>query len=560
MEAARSRTIEQWFVAIEQGQLVLPRFQRRLAWHDKQIIGLFENILRKPALPVGVLLTLEVSGEEPFRSRPITSAPNPKSLPQLHLLDGQQRISALWMALNDTYEDKTFYVDLSDNELDDDADLNADHVIVSKVKTFVRDGKIRPRWAEFNSENTTTDVIPLRVLRPGDEGAKAMKAWVSDMAEGDQDLAFDLMQKASELRTRIASYPIPFLSLGPETSKSTALDVFINMNTSSTPLTAFDIVVAQVEDEKGHSLHDLVAGLTDENPSLKTFRKPEDIVLSVAALVSGQAPLKKNYLTAGFGKALSENWDEIKRGFSRGLDHLRDMKVFGDRLVPADAAVYMLIAFWAKAKVGGDEEGNARDLIEKTFWRSCLTDRYGKTSATRSYQDFKAIAPHLDSAKDLSDCALFDDDLYPLPSVDDFRRAGWPSRRDRMARVIALISLQKGGLDLKDGSKAKSGNVSKRHWHHVFPAGYLQQDRNDAYVSRALNCALISGKTNQKFSDKAPELYLRETADASDDEKALRKRLKSHLIPYKAMTENDYETFLDKRAEMVAAFVQKLSL
>jgi len=559
MEAARSKTIEQWFVAIEQGQLVLPRFQRRLAWSDKQVIGLFENILRKPALPIGVLLTLEVSGEEPFKSRPIFSAPEPKDTPQLHLLDGQQRMSALWMALNNTFEDKVFYVDFSEDEEDEERDDNADYVTVRKQRTYYRDGKVYPRWTEFTSETSYTNIVPLYILRPGDEGANLMKMWVAEMADGDQDLAFDLMQRASDLRTRIASYPVPFLFLGSEISKSTALDVFINMNTSSTPLKAFDIVVAQVEDAKGDSLHDLVDELINENPSLASFSKPEDLVLSVAALISGQAPLKKNYLEAKFGEKLSDNWGRIQKGFKRGLDHLKDLKVFGDKLVPSDTAIYLLISLWAMAKEGGDEEGNARNLIESVFWRACLTDRYGKTSATRGFQDFKFLSTRLDKAGDLNGCALFDNKEYPLPSMEDYMRAGWPSRKDRIPRAIALLSLQRGAFDLKDGSKAKTSNVNLRHWHHIFPAGYLKKDRNDSFVTRALNCALISGQTNQKFSAKPPEQYLRETADASDlGNKTLKKALKSHLIPYKAMTTNDYEEFLKVRAENIMKYVEKI--
>jgi hypothetical protein len=62
---ARSKTIEAWFSMIEQGQVKLPRFQRHEAWRPVQIAGLFENILRVPSLPLGVLLVLEV-GDRSF--------------------------------------------------------------------------------------------------------------------------------------------------------------------------------------------------------------------------------------------------------------------------------------------------------------------------------------------------------------------------------------------------------------------------------------------------------------------------------------------------------------
>ena len=75
MQGTNFKTIEQWFSEIEQGQLVLPRFQRHPAWKDNQVAGLFENILRKPSLPIGVLLTLDVGDEQPFHYRPIDGAP-----------------------------------------------------------------------------------------------------------------------------------------------------------------------------------------------------------------------------------------------------------------------------------------------------------------------------------------------------------------------------------------------------------------------------------------------------------------------------------------------------
>ena len=43
MQGTNFKTIEQWFSEIEQGQLVLPRFQRHPAWKDNQVAGLFEN-------------------------------------------------------------------------------------------------------------------------------------------------------------------------------------------------------------------------------------------------------------------------------------------------------------------------------------------------------------------------------------------------------------------------------------------------------------------------------------------------------------------------------------
>ena len=107
---ARAKTVEDWFAMIRDGQITLPRFQRYEAWRPHQVEGVLENILRRPSLPIGALLVLEVGNEELFVSRPLSGAPAPKTRPQLHLLDGQQRMTALWRALNDNYHDFTVFV------------------------------------------------------------------------------------------------------------------------------------------------------------------------------------------------------------------------------------------------------------------------------------------------------------------------------------------------------------------------------------------------------------------------------------------------------------------
>lgn len=114
---ARSKTIEAWFSTMEQGQIKLPRFQRHEAWRTQQIAGLFENILRTPPLPVGVLLVLEVGDKELFHSRPMVGAPAVNVKPSMHLLDGQQRMIALWRSLTDDYKDLRVFVRVSKAEV-----------------------------------------------------------------------------------------------------------------------------------------------------------------------------------------------------------------------------------------------------------------------------------------------------------------------------------------------------------------------------------------------------------------------------------------------------------
>jgi len=66
--------------------------------------------------------------------------------------------------------------------------------------------------------------------------------------------------------------------------------VFIKMNTSSVPLTSFDIVVAQIEAASETSLHDLVETLGFTVPSALYYRDIGNWVLDVAALREDMSP------------------------------------------------------------------------------------------------------------------------------------------------------------------------------------------------------------------------------------------------------------------------------
>ena len=559
---ARSKTIEQWFSMIEQGQIVLPRFQRHEAWKHSQIVGLFENVLRKPSLPIGALLMLEIGNEEPFHSRPIVGAPAPNDHPSMHLLDGQQRMTALWRSLIDDYEDHTLFISLGPSEpLEDEEEVDPapDLPKIERVKRWYRKTVRQPVWADAPDQTFARGYIPIACLRPGRTGEATLETWLNTVRDAGGDPS-PRMGRIYELRQRVASYMIPFLSLGVGTSRETALDVFIKMNTSASPLKDFDIVVAQLEEAFGESLHDKVAELLEAEPAAKDYGKVEDIILSIAALVSGKAPLKKTYLEKDFGEHLGQNWDKVRKGLQKGIAFLRSEAIFNEKCLPTDVAVHLMCALWADVPEHGfDAEGNARTVLRKALWRCCYTDRYGKTSATRSFADYKTLREIIQNPGADTRCELFDEELYPLPEPGELEMAGWPGRKDRLPRAILATSLRAGGYDFADGAPAHPHNLDRREYHHVFPVDVLGGDRSDERVSRALNCALITWTTNRKIAADSPRDYIeKRAAAASLGEPEVRQRLASHLIPFDALTAGDYQTFLQQRSELVAEHMTQL--
>ena len=154
---------------------------------------------------------------------------------------------------------------------------------------------------------------------------------------------------------------------------------------------------------------------------------------------------------------------------------------------------------------------------------------------------------------------MFDDAAYPLPEVGELISAGWPGRKDRLPRAILATALRAGGFDFADGAPIHPDNLARREFHHLYPVGILGGDRADEAVNRALNCALITWKTNRKIAARNPREYIEERAQAANlGEDEVRQRLASHLIPYEAMISGDYNLFLEARAELIAGHMRKL--
>lgn len=561
---ARNKKIEDWFAMIKQGQVVLPRFQRHEAWRYQQVVGLLENVLRDPPLPVGALLTLEVGDKELFHSRPIVGAPAPQSKPSMHLLDGQQRMTALWRSLTGDYkrDDVEVFISLKPAEPDEEGEIESSESLdaskVEAIKRWTRKGVPQPEWANDATTMLHEGYIPATVLCPGSQGEEAMTKWRSAV-EAAGAMTFDLVTRLTTLRQRVAKYDIPFLALGPQTGRGTALDVFIKMNTSASPLKDFDIVVAQLESATGDSLHDMVEELVESVPAARDYGRIEDTILSVAALLMDKPPLKKTYLDTAYGSDFTSIWERLKHGFKNGIQFLRSEAILNEQCLPSEVVVYLTCALWADVPDHNfDKGGNARALIRKALWRASYTSRYGKTSATRAYADYRALRDMI-SGKEGIHCELFDETYFPLPAKEELIIAGWPGRKDRLPRAMLATALRRGGLDFADGASITPDNFHGREFHHLYPVGVLSGDRADERVNRALNCALISWTTNRKVGAQTPSQYISARAErASLGADAVRQRLESHLVPYDALIGDDYDAFLLSRAEMLQSDMRVL--
>ena len=541
---ARNRPLSDWTTRIRTRQTVLPRFQRFQAWSHSQVTQLFNTILQD--LPCGALLVLDIGDEEPFISRSVVGAPTKGDRVTEHLLDGQQRITAIWRGLNNDYPDRTYFLYLREEE---ETDMP---YYVDSVSRYLRrrDNQRMPLWADNPKGQWERRAIPLNLFAPGNEAQQEYNNWSKEAIE-DLEERIQINEIVFEVRNQISSFNLPFLFLPIQTKRDIALDVFIRTNTSATPLSAYDIVVAQVEAGAGESLHDLVAETKEVCPAIVRYYEPESLILAACALLQRRVPSNATYLTKDFGNRLVENWGKYLRGVERSVVFLEDERIMDERRLPTDVVVPVLVALWAEAPEGLYPEGDARATLKKYLWRTFFTNRYERTTATRSLVDYNELRTYLNDSP-ASEPIIFGESL---PEVSELIEAGWPNKKDRLARGILALSLKEDGLDLADGSIARHDNLSQREYHHLFPVAHLERQYPDILSDKiytALNCALVTWRTNRAISDKDPERYLTERRqDNNPGEAEIRRRLESHIIPFDEMVAGDYDAFLEKRAELV---------
>lgn len=566
---ARNRFLPEWFNRVRTRQLTLPRFQRYVAWGHENVSGLLTTVLR--GLPSGAALILEVGDKEKFKSRTMTDAPESGERVTEQLLDGQQRLTALWRSLHDKYPDRTYLICFEDEPSSVESKNNP---LVEGQARWDKNGIRFPIWVDAPYECWRRGKIPLRLLAPGANDTD-VDNWVTAALPDDQKDSLQSFNKVkntiNDLRTKVREFNLPYLALPATTHKEVALDVFIKMNTSSVRLTTYDVVVALVEGETGKSLHEHVDELADACPRAGEYADLPSLVLDLAALRQDRVPSQAGYQGIDYPRMVEE-WPSIILSVKGLVEFLEEESIFDAQRLPSYTPLPVIAALWQMLPTQPDQLGNARALLRKYLWRAFLTARYEQASSSNSLQDFRALKKVLLEQGAETAVPVLNQESYPLPTVDLILQAGWPKSKTILGRGILALQLKCGAIDFADAKPATVASITSkdhpREYHHLFPDSLLSDAGVPAeQIFRAVNCALVTWRTNRTISNKEPLTYLTDRSDNSTLGKGeIKLRLRSHLIPFdefavgytdlnteeqKSKLRSDFEIFTKKRASIV---------
>lgn len=611
-QEATNKKISEWLKMITDGTLLLPSFQRQEAWQENTIKKFLHAVYKGDTLGISLLVRYDSQQQKKAQLKPrhfdginSNNKPiNPKKVDRL-VLDGQQRLTALWKVFNDGYGGKLYCIQM-------ERDGNGKYTIHKKepIVSIAKKSGVPPKesTAYLNrrnesqkcfGDNKRKKLLPLIFFNPIQKDAEWKQwrdKWLDGLPSNSKGDSPKLKKMLNDTWKRFSNTSIPYFLLSGDTTASEAATVFMNINTGSKSLTKYDLVVADIDKETGKYLEDTIATeIKKKIPSIEKIDNDTagELAIKIACIMNDKSPSGSNYMKlAPYKKELFCKKEQIVEGINWTVNLLQELKVYEQRQLPSVVPLRVLPALHqhyqdyvegSSTSGKSSREREALKLVKRYIWHSFLTDRYMRgrvdNELLEDYKGLKAYFENKLSEKYLNGVPIFSAQKPVINTKNDalkiveIRSSIWPGQSAILARGILLASLQEGGHDPLSGKNLNANTVSERNFHHIFPKSKLKNIKS-VNANLALNCLFISASSNGDFDNELPGTYLNEICQKMTEEKA-KQYLKTHcideqlfnnLLKVKDQTyaEDDkklreaYDDFIQKRALLLEKRIEDL--
>ncbi|MEH2296073.1 MAG: DUF262 domain-containing protein [Nostoc sp.] len=560
---------------IKTGRIQLPDFQRDWVWDDIHVRRLLASI--SLAYPIGAVMMLQQGNQSrQFKPRVVNGVLKPEnSTPNLLILDGQQRLTALFMVLLSelpvTIKDqksqkiikKWYYLDI-EKCLDPECDRRSAIVVLpeSKIMRIFSGNLIDCSTSEKEYEAL---LFPLsKVFFFSEWRSKFSKHWQYNPQKLEVIDTLEL-----EILKKFEHYQIPVIQLRDSLPKEAVCQVFEDTNTSGCDLNYFDLMSSSYC-SADFSLRDDWKQRENRFKSLKVLRKlrSTDFVQAVT-LVAGYAKriqaLKQGGnldklpgVACGRAEVLKltkeeyQKWvDPITRGFEESARFLYSQKIFDadDLAYPIQLVVLSAIFTFLGER---SRSSQVRSMLERWLWCGIFGEVYTRWYETRVGREIVELADWLAGGS------------IPFSIVQaNFSFDRLISVRKRYGAVyqgLAALLRREGAIDWCTGEEINDVIYFEEQIdsHHIFPVAWC---RKQGIEPKKYNCLInrtpLSAKTNKKIGSKAPSVYLEEFELSETSARRLDEMLRSHAISPKTLRGDDFEAFFQMRANNLLTLIGK---
>ncbi len=560
---------------IAQGKTQLPDFQRDWLWDDQRIVSLLASISQ--SFPIGVVMMLETGSDAVrFKLRPVEGVPEEsiRAEPERLILDGQQRLTALFQALQsgkavatrDTRRQKTlrwYYLDMTKALNQDDERENAIISLPKNRRTRDFRGNVIDDYSSPDSEYAAC-LFPLaKVFNYADWRWGFNKYWNYAPEKGELFDAFE-----QEIVKRFEQYQIPLILLKKGTPKKAVCQVFEKVNTGGVSLSVFELLTAtyaadnfrlredwdarQKQLAKHPVLEDIQSSDFLQAVTLLTTRDRREKALG-QSVAADRAPGINCRREAILDLEDYEAWaDHATVGFEKAAKLLFSQKLFDSRDLPYRTQLTPLAAILATLGDRSEKDGVRAKLI-RWYWCGVFGELYGGSIETRFANDLPEVLDWIDGGPE------------PATVVDAnfaaVRLLTLRTRNSAAYKGLYALLLRNGAWDFLSGETIDVQMYSddKIDIHHIFPRAWCLEKEVDANrCDSIVNKTPLSARTNRIIGGKPPSIYLpRIQRLAGIDESRMNQILQSHVIDPEAPRADDFEAFWKKREEALLDRIEK---
>ncbi|MGQ9689421.1 MAG: DUF262 domain-containing protein, partial [Desulfobaccales bacterium] len=345
--------------SIREGKTQLPDFQRGWIWDDDHIKSLLASI--SLSYPIGAVMMLETgSSEVRFRPRLVEGVvlDHPAS-PERFILDGQQRLTALFQSLYsgkvvDTTDSRNnrikrwYYLDIG-KALGPNGDFE-EAIVGLPEDRLVRNfrGEVQADYSTLEKE-CAAEFLPLSIVFD----TVALTNWQMKYLQADPARLPERLERWNVLLTtviqRFLQYQIPVIILRKDTPKEAVCQVFEKVNTGGVPLTVFELLTATYAADDFNLREDWekrvkrlkqkkVLGSLESSDFLQAVTLLATRAQRLAAIDQGTPPgdapgiscKRKDILKLSLAEY--QDWaDAVTEGFERAAKLLFSQKLFSSR-------------------------------------------------------------------------------------------------------------------------------------------------------------------------------------------------------------------------------------
>ncbi|GHA72094.1 hypothetical protein GCM10007067_05700 [Lysobacter bugurensis] len=380
--------------AVGRGEIALPDFQRDFEWSSADVEQMLVTALN--AWPAGSLLLLEGGGESFFRVKPFNRGPaRLAETPRYIVLDGQQRITALFHAIYDR-GDRIYYIDGARLLETDDLEESMQAISRGKWNATYRDKR---RQAQDL-------IIPCAAL----ESPTAFFEWRDDvvdvLSESGPQLRRDLTSIYQRYLSPLHYYELPAVVLERATSAVAVARIFERVNRLGQRLNTFDLMVARTY-AANWNLRENWKAFGVEHPDAHAFFDHDGMaILQVVALRAAEDVRQ--------AAVLKLSAPQVHVQWAATASALVDAKNFFQKRCFASSRAelpYVSLALLFAALAAEDSGWLSSEWVEPFFWARSFGRAYDVASNTRVVADYKKIRRAKSPARDLCATDLTAEDL-----------------------------------------------------------------------------------------------------------------------------------------------------